>query len=276
MLGQYVRPARTIITKLEACVAYWDACTSLGMKPTIPLVTVLVAHGALETGHFESCWLYNVGNIKAGGSWTGKYTCLSCNEILKAGGPLVYFTPQGELTGNPKYGGKLKTPYDQNPLPVPEGHPQTRFRAYDSLAQGVEDKIRFLLKPYWEPVLKPARLGDVSTYVRMIRIRNYFTAYRGQPDPTRYETDVISLTKTYRTWVEKVWKGERPVVKPLEPEAVVSGSKFIPDDDWRTLAFKAYDQALAMDVHEMVRKESMRELSDLEPISKNSNEDEIS
>lgn len=278
MLGQYVRAVRTVPTRFEAAAAYWDTCAALGMKPTVPLVTVLVAHGALETGNFESCWCFNVGNVKAGGAWTGKYCCLTLNEVLKVGSnyETFWFAPEGELTGDPKKGGKLKAPYLETPLQVPEGHPQTRMRAYDTLAQGVEDKIRFLLKPYWEPCLKPARLGDGSTYVRMIRVRNYFTAYKGRPDPTPYEKDVISLCNTYRPLVDRVSAGERPPVQKPVIEPVAMPIRFEPDDEWRALAFKAYEQALALDVHEIVRKEAMRELSGLKPINQTSNEDEIS
>ncbi len=270
MIGPYVRPTRTLYSREQAVIAYWDACTALGMHPTVPLVTVLVAHGALETGNFQTgCWLSNVGNIKASEAWSGSYTCITLNEILKnkTTGKLeeCWFAPEGELTGDPKKGGKLKAAYLANPIPVPSGHPQTRMRAYSTLAQGVEDKIRFFLKPAWEPCLKPARLGDASGYVRAIRVRNYFTAYKGQPDPTRYELDVISLCNTYRPIVQLVASGNLKAV-PVEVTPVATPprnevpSRFVADDEWRALAFKAYEQALAMDVHEIVRKEALKEL----------------
>ncbi len=280
MLATYVKPLRTVYSRIEAVAAYWDACTDLGMHPSVSLVTVLVAHGALETGNFSACWNNNVGNVKLG-SWTGNFTCIVLNEVLKNSATgkheLVWFAPEGELTGDPRKGGKLKPAYLEKPLSVPPGHPQTRMRAYPTLAKGVEDKIRFLLSPHWNPVLKPARVGDASTYGRLIRAHGYFTAYKGDPDPCQYEKDVISLCNTYRPLVIQVANGERPeptkagtVDQPAEPV------RFTADDAWRQLAFRAYEQAQAMDVHEMVRKEAMRELSGLTPVSSTSNEDEIS
>jgi hypothetical protein len=262
MLATYVRPLRTTCSRMEAVQAYWLACESLGMKPTIPLVSTLVSHSALECGNFEKAWNWNISNIKAGGAWEGLYTCITLNEVLKVKGEptLVWFAPEGQLTGDPRKGGKLKAPYLENPLSVPPGHPQTRMRAFESLTQAVENKIRFFLSPNWETCLKPARIGDVSGYVRMIRVRNYFTAYKGQPDPCRYETDVISLANTYRPLVERVAQGERASVSVTKPELVPNPIKFQADDEWRKLAFQAYELAQAMDVHEIVRKEALKEL----------------
>ncbi len=269
MLGTYIRPLRTVTTRLEAVQAYWLACERLKLRPTVPFVTTLVAHGALECGNFEKCWNWNVGNIKASGAWEGLWTCITLNEVLKERGELVtvWFSPEGRLTGDPKKGGQLETPYMENPLPVPDGHPQTRMRAFGSLSEAIEDKLKFFLKPNWEPCLKPARFGDVSSYVRMIRIRNYFTAYKGQPDPCRYELDVISLTNTYRPLVERVAAGERAPVVPfnkIPPQPEMNPAKFTPDDEWRALAFRAYELAQAMDVHEIVRKEGLKELREEE------------
>ncbi len=204
----YVPPKLCKYTKLEAVMGYWRACSDLGATPTVPFISVLVAHGALETGNFQiGCWNNNPGNIKADAKFAGSYTCIVLNEELKnpkTGKPETrWFAPEGELTGNPRKGGVLKDP--SSPISVPPGHLQTRMRAFATLDDGLEDKIRFLLLTRWRPAFDLAQLGDAHGYVRAIRARGYFTAHAAIPltDETPYERDVVSLTRTYRPFVEE-------------------------------------------------------------------------
>lgn len=205
MRGTYVAPQRAEYTREQACVAYWQACGALGWSPTVELVSVLVAHGALESGNFKTgLWNNNPGNIKAGEAWEGKYTCVVLNEVLTRNGKnvTVWFAPEGELVAGKSSAVK------GTPVAVPPGHPQTRLRAFDTLADGIADKLRFLSMPHWLPALAPARRGDPSGYVRAIRGGGYFTAYKGQPDPTPYETSVVSLFHSYRPIVEATRPGD--------------------------------------------------------------------
>lgn len=218
MIGRYVPPVRCSYSREQACHAYWKACADIGLTPTVPLVTVLVAHGALECGNFSSgLWNNGIANIKAGEQWPGDYTCVTVNEILKGADGKYHerwFSPAGELTASPAKGGVLKDP--ANLTATPPGHPQTRMRAYASLDDAIEDKIRFLLSARWLPCLDFAKRGDASGYVRAIRARGYFTAYAGQPDPCPYETQVVSLTKSYRPKVEAVAAGiVLPIAEPV-------------------------------------------------------------
>lgn len=183
MTGTWTLAELTPATPEHVSRAYRTALTNLVVAPSDLAVAILHAQGALETGHFKSCWCNNAGNIKAGEKWAGKYTAIKLNEVLN--GQTVWFAPEGELES--KYGaikGKL--------WPVPEGHPQTRMRAYETLAGGVEDKIRFLASPYWRPALDLALEGNAGGYVESIRARNYFTAAL---DP--YRRAVISLAQKY-------------------------------------------------------------------------------
>lgn len=203
MIGRYVTPVRCSYSREQACHAYWKACADLGLTPAVPLVTVLVSHGGLECGNFAAgLWNNNPGNVKAGEKWAGAYTAITLNEVLK--GPdgkfhERWFSPAGELTGK---GGALKDP--EHAITSEPWHEQTRMRAFASLDDGIEDKIRFLLKPNWIECLEFAKRGDASGYVRAIRARNYFTAYAGLPNPVPYETTVVSLANTYRPMVQAV------------------------------------------------------------------------
>src|SRR6185369_205972 len=95
----------------------------LGKRPSIETRAVALAKVRLESGNGTACWRHNLGNVKAPASYIGNFTCITLNEVL--GGKLVWFAPEGELTGSPGSGGKLKG----EPIPVPDGHPQTRMVA---------------------------------------------------------------------------------------------------------------------------------------------------
>ncbi|MFZ5896793.1 MAG: hypothetical protein ACOY0T_37400 [Myxococcota bacterium] len=212
MTLQHVNPVRCVYSREQVCQAYWDACSELGLPPTVSLVKVLVAHGALESGNFKiGLWNNNPGNIKLGARTSGPYTCITLNEVLKdkATGRFVerWFSPEGELSASPNNGGKLL----RAPLPVPPGHPQTRMRAYPTLSEGISDKLRFLLHPGWAVALEFAARGSASGYVRSIRSRGYFTAFAGEPDPTPYEMSVVKLAAAYEPIVEAVASRHEPV-----------------------------------------------------------------
>lgn len=221
MQAIYVPPKLCRYSKLEAAQGYWKACADVGLTPSISLISVLVAHGALESGNFQKgCWNNNPGNIKAGLSYRGKYTCITLNEVLLNARTGKYeerwFAPAGELTASPSRGGVFKGA----PLPVPPGHAQTRMRSYDTLDDGLEDKIRFFMKQH-QPAIAAAQAGDPGRFVREIRARKYFTAYAHIPldKVTPYETAVCSLTKTYLPYVQQVavlvQKGIAPPPAPV-------------------------------------------------------------
>lgn len=173
MIATYVPPVLTRIEPIDASCGYREAVTKLtGIVPSPEGVAVLHAHGALETGHFKSCWCGNAGNIKAGPKYSGKYTAIKLNEQLKRNGQLIYvwFSPAGELTS------KDGTIVPGTESAVPPGHPQCRMRAYDSVALGIEDKIDFLLEPHWRPALDLALAGKADAYARELRTRGYYTA----------------------------------------------------------------------------------------------------
>lgn len=181
MKAQYVHPTRTPAKPDVVSNAYHDAIWELTeLRPGPEAVAVLHAHGALETGHFDQCFNGNAGNIKATEGYSGFFTCIELNEILKVEGKRTahWFAPEGILMNEKgvsaprSKGGKVVG----QPLPVPDGHPYTRMRAYPTLADGIKDKIKFLLGLRWIHCLDYAHAGDPAGYVESIRDMGYFTA----------------------------------------------------------------------------------------------------
>jgi hypothetical protein len=203
MIANWVPAELTPATPEHVSRAYRTALTNMVGVPSDLAVAVLHAQGALETGHFKSCWNGNAGNIKAGELYEGLYTCIKLNEVLS--GRTVWFAPNGELDGKD---GPVKGKEWENP----PGHPQTRMRAYLSLAGGVEDKIRFLLKERWRPALELAWEGNPAAYVEAIRERGYFTAAL---EP--YRRAVVSLTAKYLPVAEAT--RQVIVAPPLPPDS---------------------------------------------------------
>jgi hypothetical protein len=183
MLAKYVPPQATPASPPEVALAYTYSLAKLtGKEPSPKAVAVLHAQCALETGHMAACKNFSVGNIKASSKYEGLFTCFRCNErLLQPDGSFAYkwFSPEGPE--EPK--GNVIRKYT-----VPDGEPQTRFRAFKSLADGVLDKIRFLSSPRWKPALALALDGDAAFYVAKIRQLGYFTSELGP-----YQRTVVSL-----------------------------------------------------------------------------------
>lgn len=183
MRATYVIPELTPATPEHVSRAYRTALTNLVGAPSDEAVAVLHAHGALETGHFKSCWNHNAGNIKASDRYDGFFTCITLNEVLN--GKLVWFAPEGEFASK-------DGPVVGRAWPVPDGHPQTRMRAYAVLADGVADKVRFLTGGRWERALRAALAGNPALYCDELKAQVYFTAAL---EP--YRRAVVQLTAKY-------------------------------------------------------------------------------
>ncbi len=165
MRASYVSPVRTAVTGQSLREALR---VRLGGNPSEHALTTLVAMSALETGHWKSCWNYNLGNVKAGDSWEGEYTCLA-NVRENIGGRERWFSPDGETDG------KNGPPIGER-FPVPPGHPATRFRAFDSLSDGCSGWVEKLTKGYRGPL--EALLAGASTddFAAGLKRLGYFTA----------------------------------------------------------------------------------------------------
>lgn len=171
MKATYVPPVRTPATPAEVSRAYTEALIEITtVMPKPEAVAVFHAQCELETGKMASCFNNAVGNIKCGSEYVGYFTCYRCNERLKqADGSYAYkwFSPEGPE--EPK--GNVIRKYT-----VPDGEPQTRFRAFKTLRDGVLDKIKFLSKPHWQPALQIGMTGDAYGYAKRVRELGYYTA----------------------------------------------------------------------------------------------------
>lgn len=159
----------TVLSPREAVDALRSAFSTIeGVDPTPQCLCVHVAQSMGESGRFRSCHNFCFTNAKAGEQYEGYYSCYKCNEQVKKG-DWRHFIPEGELVGG--FGTPLKGP----PLPVPTGHPQTRFRAFLHASGGAIDHL-LLQKRRYPEAYAAAKLGDVAAHVHGLKARGFFTA----------------------------------------------------------------------------------------------------
>lgn len=175
--GNYVPPKRTRITSQEMTEALRKSLSDDWTVPDAHTLLVLVAMSAHETGEWMSCWNYNLGNVKASPTWGGNYTCLdNVWEVLK--GKERWFSPRGEIAG--RNGGLIGEEWS-----VPPGHPQTRFRAYQSLEYGVAG-FAMKMSGMYRPALEVLCEGGTSdAFVAELKALKYFTG-----DLVKYQASV--------------------------------------------------------------------------------------
>lgn len=171
MKAVYVNPIKTELTFKEAYdVHKWRLKISVGAELTDEIISLAMAKTSLETGNYKACWNFNFGNVKASDTYIGMYTCIYLNEVIN--GKLVWFAPEGQLSAAPSKGGKLVG----QPCKVPEGHPQTRMRAFANEYDGIDQYITFVesgrYKTAWKYLLK----GDAIQYIHHLKLAGYFTA----------------------------------------------------------------------------------------------------
>jgi hypothetical protein len=162
----------------------WALKWVLGVDPSDEVLALALAKCALETGRWLQIWLNNWGNVKAGPDYVGNFTCITLNELLN--GKLVWFAPEGQLSASPAKGGKLIGP----PIAVPDGHPQTRMRAYANAYDGALSYVQFVSGGYYRAAWAQLLRGDAAAYVHALKMAKYFTADEGP-----YRAGVVSLQR---------------------------------------------------------------------------------
>ena len=174
MPARWVPTVQTPLSFDEAAACLTEALRAVtGKRPTDQVLALALAKTALETGRWQKMYGYCFGNIKARiETYSGLYQTYKCNEVLVRGGrgAVVWFAPEGELTG-------AKGTVTGQRYEVPPGHPQTRFRAYESAEAGALEYVQFQaqIKRYqaaWQHLLN----GQVEPYVRALSAAGYFTA----------------------------------------------------------------------------------------------------
>jgi hypothetical protein len=201
MLATYVNASQERLTFEEASYTFRIALSkALGADPSAETLALALGKVALETGRFGAnggLWNFNFGNIKASDKHEGLFTCIALNEVI--GHSVVWFAPDGQLSR--KGGSVIGKVY-----PVPDGHPQTRMRAYPTADDGALDYCRFVAggryAAAWELLLK----GDAVGYVHELKAKGYFTA-----DEATYTKGVVSLQREFIAKLEARPAPEMPV-----------------------------------------------------------------
>jgi hypothetical protein len=202
MKAVYVEPIKTPLTFDEAADRMQQGMlVATGIAPTTKALALALAKTALETGRWTSMWNGNWGNIKAGESYAGMYTCFACNEVLK--GKVVWFEPRGQL--DRKGGSLVGVEWG-----VPPGHPQTRFRAYANGYDGAQQYVDFVANGRYAEAWNRLLDGDAPGYVRALKLKGYFTA-----DEATYLRGVESL---FREFSAKLEARKTDPAPPLSPD----------------------------------------------------------
>lgn len=191
MRAAYTAPRRTPMSFGEATtLAKWALTHALGKPPSVAVLALFLAKTALETGRWTAIWNGNWGNWKATETWDEMFTCITLNEVLVRNGrnTLVWFAPEGELSAAPSKGGKLI----EAPIPVPDGHPQTRMRAFPGNTHGVEVYVDSLERGRYREAWGFLLQGDPVAYVHSLKAKGYFTA-----DESLYRSGVVALMRQF-------------------------------------------------------------------------------
>jgi hypothetical protein len=203
MRAVYVEPKRTPIPFSTAvdCMR-WALQFEIGAPPSVEVLALALAKTALETGRWTQIWNANWGNVKAPDTYEGMFTCITLNEVLLGRG-VVWFAPEGELTAAPSRGGRItgKT------WPVPDGHPQTRMKAFANEYNGVESYVDFIKNGRYAQAWLRLLAGDAVGYVHQLKARGYFTA-----DEAPYAKGVVSLQREFAARLRQ----EAPAVSDIE------------------------------------------------------------
>ena len=158
----------TKVTPEEMYAAFWSAWKKkFGENPKRVSLLLLLAQWNVETAEGASMHCFNVGNAKSVLGDQYNFTNFRCWEVIK--GKKVWFDPP---------------------------HPQTRFRAFETLEAGVTDYLDMLHKRFfksWPAVLD----GDPEMFAVLLKKQRYFTA-----DPKEYAKALRMRYDEYNKYVE--------------------------------------------------------------------------
>ncbi len=187
MRAAYVEPKKTPVTFEHAVELHrWALKGQLGVDCSADVLALFMGKTGLETGRYQSIYNGNFGNRKKPSTEQGMFTCFTLNEVLNK--KLVWFAPEGQLSASPSKGGKVIG----EPIPVPDGHPQTRMEAFPNVYEGIRAYAEFLANGRYRAAWVKLLAGDTAGYVRALKAAKYFTA-----DESLYLKGVTALQKEY-------------------------------------------------------------------------------
>ncbi len=211
MEATYISPIYTKWSWQDAAEALRAALRNYVQAVSPETLALAMGKTALESGRWGqrsgAMKCHNLGNIKCGETYRGMFTCFSCDEILPGRGR-VWFEPDGREQDS--HGWSQPIIYE-----VPDGHPQTRFRAYANRFDGCYQYVDFIAqgkryKAAWQELLR----GDAAAYVHALKAAGYFTA-----DEAIYRKGVVSLQQEF---LEKL-------------DGAATSETVIEDHEWETL-----------------------------------------
>ena len=137
----------TRISNEDAAVALLDAVVAVtGKVPSLDALAVIVGHSALETGNWGGGFKnWNWGNSKSSLEW-----------------PHTYFETGEDI------GGRTVKFYPPHVSRDPEHIRQTRFRAFNTAAQGAEHHLRLLTGGRYRAAYARALEGDVVGFCELL------------------------------------------------------------------------------------------------------------
>lgn len=190
----------------------------IGKRPSIETRAVALAKVRLESGNGTACWNHNLGNVKSPDSYIGNFTCVTLNEVL--GGRVVWFAPEGELTASPSGGGKLKGA----PIPVPDGHPQTRMVARANPTDAGYFYIDFVAgSARYAKAFQALLAGNPEAYARELGAAGYYTAPIEQYTATVTKLFAESLARLRGEQAEII---DQPSKNDWHVEAVLAAESY--------------------------------------------------
>jgi len=169
---------------LVAMALGWNK--KFGEPPNRNSVLLLLSHWAFETGHGNSMWCFNLGNVKAKVTGAYDYCFFACDEILPAAQAerLAAATPETAKIKKRRSDGTCIIQF------YPK-HPACCFRAFTSLDDGVTDHLDLIHKRFkyaWPFVVA----GDVSGFCKALKQQRYYTA-----DEAAYTRGVVGVFSSY-------------------------------------------------------------------------------
>lgn len=239
MLATYIPDRLTPLAAAEAMAALRSAYETVeGTSPSPECLAIHTAQSALEAGRWKSLHNFCFTNAKASVTYAGFFQCYRCNEQLNGG--WHYYLPEGELVG--AFGTPLKGPA----LAVPDGHPQTRFRAFRNIETGALDHMQ-LVKRKWPEAWTSARGGDVAGFVHGLKMRGFFTA-----NEAPYLAGVASMM---REFLPLARNASAQHVEQVSDEEICQGMACVAPDPERYLHNEAVIAAMGYDVRQSIQDE---------------------
>jgi hypothetical protein len=183
--GQRLDAVVTDLSPAEVAAAFTEAARRMIPEANAQLVATLLAHSALETGNWKAqdgeggMRCYNFGNVKATDKWIaggGDYTYYFASELLDGQQAFLALSKTAPRTDGEGLNVKATgTRGNRQWISFWPDHPQCRFRAFTTAADGAAAYIRKLAGRY-RSALKHGIAGKPGEYVAAIRALGYFTA----------------------------------------------------------------------------------------------------